>query len=255
MKLSNLVKITTAAILLAATVNPVYAAKGGNTDNNGNGKGGSGNGGGGGGSGFDTPVEYHLAIGFRDADGDGVQSDGGIYYDGDLGLEGEDPLLNAHFDASAGSNYGNLYLRTTDTNARSVYLDITDCQANCDNPPFAADEFHDLGLTVAATHALGGGFCGMAIDQTITAPMEITYRMPGIDFPGFVLYEPGYKGGKSLCKGSNGSAEVTVVRESGDAWTVSGTLACVTAPYDEWGGLVNMPFEFYVTNLTDPNCQ
>lgn len=241
MKSKNLITITTAAILLSVASSSALA-----------GKGGGGKGGGGGGSGFDTPVEFQLAIGFRDNENDGVQSDGGIYFDGDIGLTGEDPLLDAHIDASAGKNYGNLYLRTGDTTNRSIYLDNSQClSADCME---LAEALGDVALTVAATEALGAGFCGMTINQTITAPMQITYFKPGVENPGFVHYQPGFKG-KSPCRGDNGSSEVTVVRIAGDQWTVSGNAACVTAPYGDPGGLANMPFEFYVTNMSDENCR
>lgn len=249
MKLSTTIQITSTAVVLALTMNIAHAAKGGG----GGGK-GPGNGGGGGGSGFDTPVEYPLAIFFRDQEGDGIQGDGGIYYDGDLALEGEDPLLDAHIDASSGGNYGNLYLRTTDTFDRSLWVDITDCDTNCENPPFEAEYIRNAGFTVVATDAVSRGFCGMAVDQPISVPMELTYWLPGADHPGFVLYEPDFKG-KSPCRGKNGSSEVSVIRTGTDTWTVSGSLACVAGPDQVWGGLVNMPFEFYVTNMSEEDCQ
>ena len=158
MKSAKLLTITTSVILSAMISTTAMGAKGG-------GKGGGGAGGGGGGSGFDTPVEYELAIWFRDAETDGLRSDGAEYYDGDLGVDGEDPLLDAHIDASAGKNYGNLYFRTGDTVDRSLYLDNSDCLSeSC----MTLDGLHDVAFTVAATESLGGGFCGMSINQIIT---------------------------------------------------------------------------------------
>ena len=189
MKLSRMIQISIVTLMLAIAMSSANAAP-----KDGKGKGGSGEGGGGGGSGFDTPVQNYLIITFRDYSGDGVKSDGGPYSDGDLGLG--DPNVDAHIDTSAGSNYGNLYLRTTRSESRSLYLDIGDCVADCDNQPFTADNFHSAAFTVAATHSISSGFCGMTngIEHAVTAPMQITYFDPNYDSPGFVHFQPGVKG-------------------------------------------------------------
>jgi len=246
MKAFKMIQITFASLLLAVMANPAVAAKGGN------GGGSKGSGGGGGGSGFDTPVQVHLTITFRDESADDVQSDGGPYYDNDLHIADGDNV-DAHIDASSGGNYGNLYLRTSNSENRTVWLDISDCVADCLNQPFAAQYFRYAGLKVAATESLSGGFCGMAPGQTITAPMQITYQLNASDSPGFIYFEPGVKG-KSACRGANGSNEVTVFRASDTSWTVSGDAACVTWPGGtDPGGVVYMPFHF--TADADSSCQ
>ena len=95
MKSAKLLTITTSVILSAMISITAMGAKGG-------GKGGGGDGGGGGGSGFDTPVEYELAIYFRDNETDGLRSDGAEYYDGDLGIEGEEPNAETHLRVPPG---------------------------------------------------------------------------------------------------------------------------------------------------------
>jgi hypothetical protein len=258
MKLSKTIIMITTGLLAAVLSVPVAAEKGGNK---GGGKGGSG--GGGGGSGFDTPEQVFLTItfidSFTDINGDsvpaGVRSDGyGPYFDLDLDASTEN--VDAHLDASAGGNYGNLYLRTSHSASRSLTLDITGCVADCDSQPFEVESFRNAALKIAATESISGGFCGMGIGQAhqITAPMQITYFDPDIESPGFVHFEPGIKGGRSPCRGDNGSAEVSVVRNGDKSWTVTGDAACVTTPdSNEPGGIVFMPFEF--TAVAERSCQ
>jgi len=240
MKPSTIIQSTAAGLCIALFAASAFAGRGHSA---GGGKGG-GNGGGGG-SGFDTPEQVHLAIAFRDSASDGVESDGGTYFDGDLNIAGEDPDLDAHIDISAGGNYGNLYLRTTNTVDRSLGLDISDCVADCGNQPFTEEWFHSAALKVAATESLSGGLCAMSDGQVVTAPMQITYSFSANEAPGFVHFQPGIKG-KSPCKGSNGSAEVSITRIDDTNWAVSGDAACVVAPDGSAGGVVVMPFEFSV---------
>jgi len=200
-----------------------------------------------GGSGYDTPDPISLTITFTDDELNfGIQSDEAAYVD-----DHPDAAypLDAHIDGNAGGNYGNLYLRTDFSLDRSVRIDIEKgCVEGCDNQPFSTRSFHLMGLKVAATESVSGGFCGMetGVDNAITAPMQLAYYDPqafDTSAPGFIDFFPVTKG-KSPCKGSAAS-EVRVIRESDRSWLVRGEAACIRWPGGrEFGGVAYIPFEF-----------
>lgn len=233
------------AIMIASVSSQILAAQ---PEGKGGGKNKDGNSGG---NGYNTPNPISLTITIKSDKSNGselyygIQSDyNASYSDGD---PSDDHPLDVHIDGDSGGSYGNLFLRTDFSLDRSVSLDISSgCEDGCDNQPFEKRSFHLFGLMVAANESIAGGFCGMGIPQTITAPMQIAFYDP--DFfetqaPGFVDFFPVNKG-KSACKGSAAS-EVSVTRTSADKWTVSGDAACIKWPGGrEFGGVAFMPFEF-----------
>lgn len=215
------------------------------------GKGGKGGGKSKGGSGFSAEGadQLPLTITFDDAPGDRMQSDSVPYVDSDI-QGAPDEALAAHIFVGSSGNYGNLYLLTSNTVDRTVYMDVSDCQADCDDQPeFSPGSqagFLPVALKVIATEAVSNGFCGMGNGDTITAPMEITYNLDGIEQPGFVHFNPGIKG-KSPCRGTGTSEEVSVQRVDDVTWRLLGSAACIVKPGGrDAGGQVNMPFGFTV---------
>lgn len=239
---------TLVVVLLALTLAmPAVAGKPDPDDDGGKKGGGKGKGG----SGFNAQGadQLPLTISFDDATNDLMGSDGSTYIDSDI-QDAPDAELAAHILVAANGNYGNLYLMTSNTASRTVYMDISDCQADCDaQPEFSSGSQAGslpVALTVIATEAVSDGFCGMNNGQVITAPMEITYNIDGITQPGFIYFNPGIKG-KSPCRGSGTSDEVSVERIDDVTWRVMGSAACVVKPGGrDAGGQVNMPFGFTV---------
>jgi hypothetical protein len=204
-----------------------------------------------GGSGFNAEGadQLPLTITFDDAVNDRMGSDGAAYVDSDI-QNAPDADLAAHILIASNGNYGNLYLMTSNTASRLVAMDISDCQVDCgDQPEFSPGSQAGslpVALTVIATEAVTDGFCGMSNGQVVTAPMEITYNIAGITQPGFIYYNPGIKG-KSPCRGTGTSDEVSVERVDDVTWRVMGSKACVVKPGGrDAGGQVTMPFGFTV---------
>jgi hypothetical protein len=208
-----------------------------------------------GGNGFNTPSPISLTITFDDHMDDAIRSDGDSYIDEANDLPN---ALAVHIDGDSGGSYGNLFLHTGNTDpayprTRTVSLDIyTGCEDGCENQPFTRRKFHFLGLTVSATESIVGGLCGMLVDESITAPMQLIYADAdpdafGTEAPGFIDFFPASKR-KSPCFGQ--TSDVTVKREGDHEWIVSGNVAaCITWPGGrEFGGVSLMPFEFTAQN-------
>jgi hypothetical protein len=235
--------MTTLVLILALSLAmPALAGK----PDNGDGGGKKGGGKSKGGSGFNAEGadQLPLTITFDDASGDLMKSDSALYVDSDI-PGAPDANLAAHILVGSSGNYGNLYLMTSNTVDRAVSMDISDCHADCDDQPFSSDSL-PVALTVIATEAVSSGFCGMGNGDTITAPMEITYNLDGVEQPGFIYFNPGIKG-KSPCRGTGTSDEVSVERVDDVTWRVMGSAACVIKPGGrDAGGQVNMPFGFTI---------
>jgi hypothetical protein len=238
---------TLVVVLLAVTLAmPAMAGKPNPDD------GGGKKGGGKGGSGFNATGADQLpvTITFDIVSGDRMRSDGSAYIDSDID-GAPDADLAVHILIASNGNYGNLYLMTSNTANRTVDMDISDCQVDCDaQPEFSPGSQAGtlpVAITVIATEAITDGFCGMSSGGApITAPMEITYNIDGITQPGFIYFNPGIKG-KSPCRGSGTSDEVSIERVDNDTWRVMGAAACVVKPGGrDAGGQVTMPFGFTV---------
>ena len=247
MKTSKWIMTTLVLILALSLAMPALAGK----PDNGDGGGKKGGGKSKGGSGFNAEGadQLPLTITFDDELYDLMKSDSATgdpapYVDSDIdGAPGAN--LAAHIFVGSSGNYGNLYLMTSNTVNRTVYMNLSDCNVDCDDRPFISDSL-PVALTVIATEAVTNGFCGMGIGDTITVPMEITYNLEGVQQPGFIYFNPGIKG-KSPCRGTGTSDEVSVKREHDLIWHVMGSAACVVKPGGrDAGGQVNMPFGFRV---------
>ena len=239
---------TAVVVLLAMTLAiPAMAAKPNPDDGGGKKEGGKGKGG----SGFNATGgdQLPLTITFDNVTGDRMRSDGSTYVDSDID-GAPDADLAAHILIASNGNYGNLYLMTSNTASRAVYMDISQCTADCEaQPEFSPGSQAGslpVAMTVIATEAITDGFCGMSNGQTVTAPAEITYNIEGNSQPGFIYFNPGIKG-KNPCRGSGTSDEVSVERVDDVTWRVMGANACVVKPGGrDAGGQVSMPFGFTV---------
>jgi hypothetical protein len=246
MKTSQWIGLSLAIIIAVCMASPAVAGK----PDKGDGGGPKGGGKSKGGSGFNAEGadQLPLVITFDDLTGDRVGSDGASYVDSDID-GAPDENLAAHILIAANGNYGNLYLLTSNTTDRTVFMDISDCSADCDNQPeFSPGSqagYLPTALTVVATDAVSSGFCGMSDGDVITAPMEVTYTLDGIEQPGFIYWHPGLKG-NSPCRGAT-MDEVSVEKVDDVTWRVMGNAACVVAPGGrDPGGQVSMPFAFTV---------
>lgn len=161
------------------------------------------------------------------------------YIDGEHGVE-------AFLGSQA--NSGNLLLNVK-RSVRAIVLDFADCAAtgSCTPPP--SQEYSLSSIRVDATAVRKDGVLGMAINETMSAPMRVQYQFSPDQDPGFIDFNPNLTG-KNVCKGA--SDYVSVTRTGERTWEVfadESRIGCVTLPGtggSGWAGNYRFPFRFHV---------
>lgn len=185
-----------------------------------------------------------IVITFRDctdlqcAAADRIRSDWNqSYNDGENGVE-------AFIGTQA--NSGNVGLRLNES-PRGLSLDFTECVSpeSCRPPP---SQVYPLAfIRVDATAVRKNGVLGMAVNETVSVPMRVYYRLLAEQGPGFIDFNPNLTG-KSACKGA--SDFVSVIRTGEGTWEIFADptrIGCVTLPDNAgWAGNYHFPFHFTV---------
>lgn len=170
---------------------------------------------------------------------DRIRSDWGQSY-----IDGEN-AVEAFIGSQA--NSGNVWLRLKDS-PRGLMLDFTECVSPAEscNPP-ASEVYSLANLKVDANDVKKNGVLGMALNETISAPMRVYYWTSAEQGPGFIDFNLNLSG-KSPCKGA--SDFVTVTRTAEWTWEIVADptrIGCVTLPDNAgWAGNYHFPFQFTV---------
>jgi hypothetical protein len=166
---------------------------------------------------------------------DRIRSDSGLPYVG--GVDGVDAYVGTKGTA------GNFWLKVAPS-PRTLYLDFTDCKspaAEC-KPPFDAAEVDRAALYVQISAVRKNGAFGMAVGETLLAPMRI-YVEPVAGQMNFVDFNPNLSG-KDPCKNRSNYIEVT--RTSATTWEVYGDAIGCMSDHNGFGGTYRMPFRLTV---------
>lgn len=179
------------------------------------------------------------------APADRIRSDWGQSY-----IDGEDGV-----EAFLGSkaNFGNVWLKL-ENSPRGLLLDFSECVSPSEscNPP-ASQVYSLASIKVDANDVKKNGLLGMSVNETISAPMRVYYRVSAEQGPGFIDFNPDLTG-RTACKGASDFVSVTRTGEA--SWEIVADptrIGCVTLPDNAgWAGNYHFPFQFTVQALTSP---